>query len=130
VASRVRLLGLVPYQKILAYYRGARALAFTSIFESFGQPMLEAMLAETPILAADIQSFREIAGDIALYFPPDDAVALAAAADRLLREPDATRARVARGRARAAEFTWTRSVDRLCEVFERVLAEDGRSTRA
>jgi glycosyltransferase involved in cell wall biosynthesis len=127
VASRVRFLGPVPYRKILDYYRGAVALAFTSIFETFGQPMLEAMLAETPILAADIPSFREIAGDIALYFAPDDAVALARAADRLRGDRDATRDRVARGRARAAEFSWKRSVDRLCEVFDRALAEDGRS---
>jgi glycosyltransferase involved in cell wall biosynthesis len=129
VASRVRFLGPVPYRKILDYYRGAVALAFTSILETFGQPMLEAMLAETPIAAADIPSFREIAGDIALYFPPDDAAALARVVDRLVREPDAAAARVARGRARAAEYSWQRSVDSLCAVFERVLAEGGRGVR-
>jgi glycosyltransferase involved in cell wall biosynthesis len=126
VASRVRFLGPVPYRKVLDYYRGAVALAFTSVLESFGQPMLEAMLAETPIVAADIPSFREIAGDIALYFPIDDARGLAAQTDRLRREADATRARVARGRARAGEFSWKRSVDMLCEVFDQVLAEDAR----
>ena len=88
------------------------------------------MLAETPILASDIPSFREIAGDIALYFPPDDAVALARAVDRLSAERDATLARVARGRARAAEFSWRRSVDRLCEEFDRVLSEAGSGARA
>jgi glycosyltransferase involved in cell wall biosynthesis len=123
VASRVRFLGPVPYSQILDYYRGAVALAFTSHLETFGQPMLEAMLAETPIIAADIPTFREIAGDIALYFPPDDSVQLARAADEVRREPDAAKERVARGRARAAEFSWKRSVDALCEVFHQVLAE-------
>jgi glycosyltransferase involved in cell wall biosynthesis len=85
--------------------------------------MLEAMLAETSILAADIPAFREIAGDIALYFPPDDPAALARAADRLRRDRDAARARIARGRARALEFSWKRSIDRLCQVFDEVLAE-------
>jgi glycosyltransferase involved in cell wall biosynthesis len=124
LAARVRFLGQVPYREILHYYRGALALAFTSHLETFGQPMLEAMLAETPIIAADIPTFREIAGDIALYFPPDDAVALAREVDRVHADRDAAKRRVADGRARAAEFSWTRSVDRLCEVFEDVLREE------
>lgn len=123
LAARVRFLGAVPYREILSYYRGAFALAFTSRLETFGHPMLEAMLAETPIIASDIPSVREIAGDIALYFAPDDATGLARAADELRRAPAAASERVARGRARAAEFSWKRSVDQLCEVFDRVLAE-------
>ena len=88
--------------------------------------MLEAMLAETPIIAADIPTFREIGGDIALYFPPDDSLLLARAVDEVCHEPDAAKERVARGRARAAEFSWKRSVDALCEVFHQVLSEHQR----
>jgi glycosyltransferase involved in cell wall biosynthesis len=123
LASRVRFIGQVPYREILNYYRGSVALAFTSDLETFGQPMLEAMLAETPILAADIPAFREIAGDIAVYFAPDDAVGLARAADRVRRERDAAKGRIARGRARASEFSWKRSMDQLCQVFEEVFYE-------
>jgi glycosyltransferase involved in cell wall biosynthesis len=126
LASRVRFLGQVPYRNILHYYRGAVALAFPSHLETFGHPMLEAMLAETPIIAADIPAFREIAGDIALYYAPGDAVGLARAAERVRRERDAAKDRIARGRARVAEFTWNRSMDRLCRVFDEVLAEGRR----
>jgi glycosyltransferase involved in cell wall biosynthesis len=123
ITSRVRFLGPVPHRKILHYYRRALALAFPSHLETFGHPILEAMLAETPIIAADIPALREIAGDIALYFPPNDPIALARAADRVRRERDAAGERVAWGRARATEFSWKRSVDALCSVFEDVLAE-------
>jgi glycosyltransferase involved in cell wall biosynthesis len=123
LVQRVRFLGPVPHRKILDYYRGALALAFPSTLETFGHPMVEAMLAETPIVAADIPSFREIAGDIALYFAPGDPRDLARAVDGVRREPDAVKKRIARGRARAGEFSWKRSVDRLCEVFDQVLGE-------
>lgn len=126
LAERVRFLGPVPYREILRYYRGSIALAFTSLLETFGHPMLEAMLAETPIIAADIPAFREIAGEIALYFKPDDPASLARAVDGLRRDPEAARSRIARGRARAAEFSWKRSVDRLCAVFDEVLTESRR----
>jgi glycosyltransferase involved in cell wall biosynthesis len=121
IEARVRFLGRVPYAGILRYYRGARALAFPSLIETFGHPLLEAMLAGTPILAADIPAFHEIAGDAALYFPPHDPSRLAQLVDELGRDPAQTRARVERGRARAREFSWARSADALCAVFEETL---------
>ena len=120
--DRVKLLGPVPYERILHYYRGAQAMIFPSLLESFGHPLLEAMLAETPILASDIGSLREVAGDVARYFDPNDPMALAAAVNAHQREPEAAQARVALGRERALQFSWKRSTDRLCAVFEEVLA--------
>ena len=119
--DRVRFLGPVPYTEMLRYYRGATALVFPSLIESFGHPLLEAMAAGTPVVASDIPTFREIAADAALYFPPEDPVALARSVDDLLADPDGSRKRVERGRERAAEYSWKVSVDRLCAVFDEVL---------
>jgi glycosyltransferase involved in cell wall biosynthesis len=116
--KRVRFLGPVPYQDILRYHRAAVALVFPSYIETFGHPLLEAMLAETPVVAADIPSFHEIAQDAASYFSPDDSAALAAAVDDVIADPAGSAARVERGRERASEFTWRRSVDALCAVFD------------
>ncbi|MGH7288004.1 MAG: glycosyltransferase family 4 protein [Myxococcota bacterium] len=121
LAERVRFLGPVPYARLLGYYRGAVAFVFPSILESFGHPLLEAMVAGTPVIASDIPTFREIAGDTALYFPALDAKALAARIDAVLADPIATAERVARARERAAGFSWRRSVDRLCDVFGQAL---------
>jgi glycosyltransferase involved in cell wall biosynthesis len=122
LASRVRFLGDVPYAEILRYYKGAEALVFPSLLESFGHPLLEAMLSGTPIVASDLPASREVAGDAALFFPPRDAEALARAIERLRAEPEETQRRVARGRVRAGEFSWSRSIDGLCQVFEHVLS--------
>jgi glycosyltransferase involved in cell wall biosynthesis len=120
--ARVRLLGPVPYAQLLAYYRGAAAFVFPSILESFGHPLLESMLAGAPVVASDIPAFREIAGDTALYFPPLDAKSLAACVDAVRADPAAAELRIARARERAEGFSWERSVDGLCRVFERALA--------
>jgi glycosyltransferase involved in cell wall biosynthesis len=119
--ARVRFLGPVPYAKLLGYYRGAAAFVFPSLLETFGHPLLEAMLAEAPVVASDIPTFREIAGDAALYFPPLDARALAAQVDAVAADPAARAARIALGRERAATYSWERSVDGLCRVFEQAL---------
>jgi glycosyltransferase involved in cell wall biosynthesis len=121
LTERVRFLGPVPYAELLGYYRGATAFVFPSLIETFGHPLLEAMLAQTPVVVSDIPTFREIAGDTALYFPPLDPKALAARIDAVGADPVATQQRVARARERAAGFSWQRSVDGLCEVLERAL---------
>ncbi len=126
VGDRVRYLGPVPYREILAYYRGARALVFPSLLETFGHPLLEAMVARTPIVASDVPAFREVAGDTAVYFDPRDPKALARAVDLLESDPQAARRRVDEAAERARFFSWKRSVDGLCRVFEEVLAESDR----
>ena len=123
VGERVRFLGLVPYREVFGYYCNAEAFVFPSLLETFGHPLLEAMLAGTPVIASDLPVFREIAGDAALYFPPEDPVALAAAIAAVGARREETGARTARGRERALSFSWRRSVDRLCQVFDEVLEE-------
>lgn len=126
VESRFRLLGPIPYERVAAYYSGALALVFPSMLETFGHPMLEAMIVGTPIVASKIPVFQDIGENVALFFPPDDPVSLALAVDRLLAEPGSTEERVSRGRERAASYSWRRSTNTLCAVFEEILS--GRST--
>jgi glycosyltransferase involved in cell wall biosynthesis len=121
VGRRVRFLGAVPYADLLSYYRHAEAFAFPSTIETFGLPLLEALAAGTPTLASDIPVFREIAGDAALYFAPDDPSAVARSIDALQSDQEATRRRVEIGRTRSAGFTWRASADALCAVFSEVI---------
>ena len=122
LAERVRFLGPLPYAAVLGYYRGAAAFVFPSLLETFGHPLLEAMLARCPVIASDIPAFREIAGDTVRYFPPREPKTLAQQVDALRSDPAGTAERVARAFDRASGFTWARSVDGLCQVFERALA--------
>lgn len=53
-------------------YRNAIALVFPSLYEGFGFPCAEALLNQCPLLLSDIEVFREIAGENALYFHPEN----------------------------------------------------------
>jgi glycosyltransferase involved in cell wall biosynthesis len=123
-ASRVKFLGAVPYQEMPALYWGATAMVFPSLLETFGHPLLEAMAAGIPILTSDIPTIREIAGDVAHYFPGSDPGALARAVNGLRADSTELAERIARGRARAASFSWRRSADLLCSTFEQALRDD------
>ena len=67
-----------PSDEILVQaYNAADAFVFPSLQEGFGIPLVEAMKCGTPILASDIEVFREVCDDCALYFDPHNAEDLA-----------------------------------------------------
>lgn len=106
---------------LLACYRGALALTLASYHETFGMPMLEAMASGTPVVASEASCLPEIAGDAALYAPPNDADAWAAALRRIVEDEGLRRLLRLKGLARAKQFTWERSLLRHLAVFRSVV---------
>lgn len=102
----VTLTGYVTDDEKGALLSGALALAFPSLYEGFGFPVVEAMGLGTPVLASNTSSLPELTGDHAVLVNPDDTAAIAAGLVSLATD-DALRARLsAAGRAQAARFTW------------------------
>jgi glycosyltransferase involved in cell wall biosynthesis len=123
--ERVVLAGHVDDAGRRALLDAASVLAYPSIYEGFGFPLLEAMSADVPVVAARAGSIPEVAGDAALLVTPGDDLALAAAIGRVLGE-SATRATlIARGRDRLSRFSWERTARELAACY-RQLAERGR----
>lgn len=109
-------------EALRACYRGATALAMASYHETFGMPMLEAMACGTPVVASHASSLPEIGGDAALYAPPDDASAWAAALRRIVSDNDLRERLRAAGLERVGQFSWDRSAQQHAELFHSIAA--------
>ncbi len=96
----------------------ASVLAYPSLAEGFGFPILEAQQAGLPVVGAAAGSIPEIAGDGALLGPPDDAEALAANLASVLEDGALRADLVDRGRRNVERFSW-RAMGAL-ERYERV----------
>jgi glycosyltransferase involved in cell wall biosynthesis len=117
VAENIHLVGNVPYSEVADYYHRAEIFVFPSYLETFGHPLLEALSAKLPVVASDIPIFREIAGDAASYFDPNDTHAMAVAIERVLGNSDLA-AELSRNADRVVErFSWERSAAGLLEVL-------------
>ncbi len=102
----------------------AAVLAYPSIYEGFGFPLLEAMSANVPVVAARAGSIPEIAGDAALLVEPTDDRGLAASIDRVLTD-DAIRSElIARGHDRLGAFSWTETARSLAACYRRLAERD------
>ncbi len=122
LGARLVMPGRVPPEDLPALLRGARAMAYVSLYEGFGLPPLEAMACGTPVVASHNSSIPEVVGDAGLLVDPYDVGAIAAALGRLLTD-DARRAEVAaRGSARAATFAWHRTAALTVQTYRHALA--------
>jgi glycosyltransferase involved in cell wall biosynthesis len=107
--GRVLTLGRVTDGELRALYEAATCLVFPSRYEGFGLPALEAMACGCPTIVSRRASLPEVCGDAARYVDPGDPAGIAAAIALLLADPAARADLAARGRARAATYTWERT---------------------
>ncbi|HEV8675283.1 MAG TPA: glycosyltransferase family 1 protein [Methylomirabilota bacterium] len=120
LADVVRLLGPVPEADLPGLYAGARAFAFPSLWEGFGLPVLEAMAAGVPVVAARRGALPEVTAGAALLVEPEGA-ALAEALGTLLADA-ALRERLREaGLARAKAFSWERTASETLAVYRAAL---------
>lgn len=119
--ERVVHLGYVTPRELADLYAGARAMVFPSLFEGFGIPLLEAMMAGCPIVASTATSIPEVAGDAAVYFDPLDVDELEARLDELLDSPELGAQLAERGRHRVELFSPERMARETIDVYDRAL---------
>jgi glycosyltransferase involved in cell wall biosynthesis len=116
-AAGAQLLGGVTDDELRALYAGAAAFVYPSLYEGFGLPVLEAMAAGAPVITSNVSSLPEVAGDAALLVDPRDEAAIAEAIERVVTDPTLADDLRARGRPRAAAFSWARTARETLAVL-------------
>jgi glycosyltransferase involved in cell wall biosynthesis len=124
VPAHLRLVrpGYLHFTDLPGYFGGALVVAFPSIGEGFGLPVLEAMACGAAVLTTHRTSLPEVGGDAVAYTEPD-AAAITASLRALLEDPERRTALGSAGHARAREFTWAASAEAHMTSYERAAAQ-------
>ena len=120
--GRVVLVGALGAADLEAAYAGADVVAYPSLHEGFGLPVLEAMARGVPVVASSTSSIPEVAGDAALLVDPRSADLIGDAIAQVLRDTELAARLVTAGRARAATFTWEKTAAATVDAYRRALA--------
>jgi glycosyltransferase involved in cell wall biosynthesis len=112
--TRVRWLGEVGTEELARLYRGALCVAYVSLYEGFGLPVLEAMACGSPVVISQAPALREVAGEAAIAVDALDPDAIAAGLEEAIARRDEL---VGPGLARAAQFSWADAARRTLAVY-------------
>jgi len=116
----VRYLGHVDEPTLSALYESASVLAFPSLYEGFGLPLLEAMAHGVPAVVGAAGALPELALGAAISVNPDDVNAIAGALERLLSDAQLRQKLGEEGKRRAANFTWDRAAEQTLDVLHQI----------
>jgi glycosyltransferase involved in cell wall biosynthesis len=115
----VRWLTGIGDDELARLYRGAACVAYVSLYEGFGLPVLEAMASGAPVVAPAGPPFQEFAADVAVGVDPRDASSIAAG----LREAVERRSELAPlGPQRARQYSWERAAKAHLDVYREAAA--------
>jgi D-inositol-3-phosphate glycosyltransferase len=118
--EQVEFIGSVPHDRLPVYYAAADVCVMPSHSESFGLVALEAQACGCPVLAAAVSGLQSVVRDeITGFLVPDhEPASYADRLHRLLTEPELSEQMGRRGTLLAQRFTWSRTADRLVEIYE------------
>ena len=118
VRSRVIFLSYVPYSQLPALLSRAIALVFPSLWEGFGLPVLEAMACGTPVIASNVASLPEVAGDAALLINPNSLQSMVEAMSVIVTDNRTRQQLSAAGLQRVKVFSWEKTGRATVQVLQ------------
>jgi glycosyltransferase involved in cell wall biosynthesis len=120
IRDDILLPGFVPDELLPAIYSAAEVLAFPSLYEGFGLPILEAMACGTPVVASRASCLAEVSEGAALMIDPINVDGLSTSLEMVLTDAALRSRLIEQGRQRAGQYTWRGAAERLLEVYRRV----------
>ena len=120
IKEHILMPGYIVNSDLPYIYNGAFAFLYTSLRESFGIPLLEAMACGTPVITSNTSSMPEIAGHDAILVNPESSDEIAEMMLQLESDEDLYRKQKALGLERAKLFSWRRTAEQLLRLYQEV----------
>jgi len=113
-------LGRVAADDLLYLYNSADLLVHPAFYEGFGLPPLEAMACGAPVITSNVSALPEIVGDAGILVDPNDIDGLTVAIWRALMDEPLRAGMIARGLARASQFSWQRAARETLQLYHQI----------
>ena len=97
----------------------ALVMAYPSLFEGFGYPVIEAMQLGTPVLTSNVSSLPEAGGPAAVLVEPDQVDDIAAGLEKIITDKGLRDNMIRRGFVHASQFTGDRMARETLSVYRR-----------
>lgn len=109
------LTGFVSNEELSAFYSGASALLYPSLYEGFGQNILEGMVCGCPVVTSNVSSMPEVAGEAAVLVDP---LSVESIADGIKKALESREDLIKRGYQQVKKFSWEKCARETLKVYE------------
>ena len=123
IRGNIVMPGYIVNSDLPSIYNNAFAFLYTSLRESFGIPLLEAMACGTPVITSNTSSMPEIGGPNAILVNPDKSDDITKMMLRLENEPTFYEQQKQIGLERAKLFSWKKTAENLLKLYREVYQE-------
>jgi len=120
LTQMVKLTGFVNDNDLKVIYSNAHAYITTSLYEGFGLPALEAMVNNTPVLVSDIEPFREILHNNALFFECENISSIVLAMQQILENEDLRNDLINKGKLLVREYSFSEMAQKTMSVYNAI----------
>ena len=117
LGNKIKYLGYVSNEEKFALMKSALAFVYPSLYEGFGLPILEAMSLGAPVITSRISSIPEITANAALLIDPNNDGEITNALEKLWKDDGLRAELIAKGEARAKQFSWTKTAEQTLQKY-------------
>ncbi len=120
ITRRVDMPGYINSEDLVYLLNGADIFMFTTFYEGFGLPVIEAMACGTPVIASNRTSIPEVAGDAALLVDPNNHEQIANAIYKVVSQPEVREKMVDEGFKQIKKFDWEKCAQETLNVITNI----------
>ncbi|MHB9145043.1 MAG: glycosyltransferase family 4 protein [Symbiobacteriia bacterium] len=120
IQEHIVFLGPVSDALLPVVYRGAVALLFTSLYEGFGLPAIEAMACGTPVVTSKVASLGEVVGEVGVFVDPLEVESIAVGIRRAIEDGHLRDTLRSQGVERVRRYSWERTAEKVIAVVANV----------
>lgn len=119
--DKVIFTGFVPDEDIQPLMANAKLFVFPSLYEGFGIPLLDAQACQVPVVSSNAGSLREVGGDAALYFDPENTIEMSDVISKVLESDSVASDIIKKGLRNRENFSWKETAQQTLDVYKKVL---------
>ena len=121
LSEKVIMMGYVSEDEKNILMQNCKIFAFTSLYEGFGMPILDAFYFGKPVLTAHVSCLPEVAKDAACYCDPYDVESIEMGLMKLVSDENYAKSLVEAGTERLKDFSWAKAAKMVLAVFESLI---------
>lgn len=121
--DKVKFLSFISVEELSILYKNAKFFIYPSLYEGFGIPLLEAFSSGCPVIASNVTSIPEVAGNAVVYIDPHNQENIENAIYQLIQDDKLRQILVECGYKQALKFSWQETAEKTLSLYKQCIQD-------